>query len=149
METCFAMVFGMDAKTARHQLQQAERARIAAQVPRLPSRGPALIGACVAAGLLAMGLFPYSVGWRIAAVALASLVWAAAGWWILELRVRQGVRGLRGSTRTSAITLVVCAMALVPGAVGADPAMRLPYVILAVGGGLAMWWVVRRQVRHA
>jgi hypothetical protein len=139
----------MDSKTARYQLEQAERARISAQVPQIPPGGPALIGACVAAGLLVMGLFPYSVGWRVAAVTLALLVWAAAGWWIHEVRVRQGIRGLRGSTRTSAITLTVCAMALVPGAVSANTAMRFPYVILAVGGGVAMWWVARRQVRHA
>jgi hypothetical protein len=139
----------MDPKTARHQLEQAERARIAAQVPRLPSHGPVFVAACVAAGLLVLGLFPYSVGWRIAAVVLALLVWAAAGRWIVELRARQGIRGLRGSTRTSAVVLAICALALIPGAVGADPAMRLPYVILAVAGGLAMWWVARRQVRHA
>jgi hypothetical protein len=139
----------MDAKTARQRLEQAERARIAGQVPRLPSRGPVLIGACIAAGLLAIGLFPYSVGWRIAAIALALLLWAAAGRWILAVRERRGIRGLRGSTRTSAMTLVVCAVALVPGALSANPAMRVPYVILAAGGGLAMWWVARRQVRHA
>jgi hypothetical protein len=87
------------------------------------------IGAGVAAGLLAMGLFPYSAGWRVAAVTSALLLWA--GWWILEARVRQGIRGPRGRTRTSAITLAVCALALVPGALSADSAMRLPYVILA------------------
>jgi hypothetical protein len=139
----------MDSKTARDQLQQAERARLAAQVPRVPARGPVLIGACVAAGLLALGLFPYSIGWRIAAVALALLLWAAAGWWVVHVRARQGIRGLRGGTRTSATTLAICALALVPGALGADSAMRLPYVIAAAAGGLAMWWVARRNVRDA
>jgi hypothetical protein len=139
----------MDPTTAREQLEQAERARIAAQVPQIPSRGPVLIGACVAAGLLVMGLLPYSAGWRIGAVAVALLLWAAAGWWLLDVRVRHGIRGLRGRTRTSAMTLVICAMALVPGALSADPAMRLPYVVLAVGGGVAMWWVARRQARDA
>jgi hypothetical protein len=139
----------MDSMTARRQLDQAERARIAAQVPRLPAGGPVLIGGCVAAGLLIMGLFPYSTGWRVAAVGLALLLWAAAGRWIHEVRLRQGIRGLRGRTRASAMTLAVCALALVPGALSADPAMRVPYVILAVGGGLAMWWVARRQIHGA
>jgi predicted MFS family arabinose efflux permease len=139
----------MDAKTARDQLERAERARTAAQVPRIPAGGPVLIGACVAAGLLVLGLFPYSAGWRIAAVALALLLWGAAGWWIVQVRERQGIRGLRGSTRTSATTLAICALALVPGALGADSAMRLPYVVAAAAGGVAMWWVARRNVRDA
>jgi hypothetical protein len=139
----------MDANTARDQLEQAERARTAAEVPQIPSRGPVLIGACVAAGLLVLGLAPYSVGWRIAAVAVALVLWAAAGWWLLAVRVRRGIRGLRGRTRTGAMTLAICAVALIPGALSADSAMRLPYLILAAGGGLAMWWVARRQVGDA
>ena len=55
--------------------------------------------------------------------------------------MRQGIRGLRGKTRSSAVTLAVCAVALVPGALAASPAMRINCVILAAAGGLAMWWV--------
>jgi hypothetical protein len=139
----------VDSKTARHQLEQAERARNAAQAFEIPSWGPAFAGACVAAGLLVMGLFPYSAGWRVAAVVVALLLWGAAGWCLVEIRARKGVRGLRGPARSSAITLAVCALALVPGALSASSAMRLSYVILAAAGGLAMWWVARRQVRHA
>lgn len=116
---------------------------------RLADLFPPVIGLSVLVGFLVTGLFPYSPGWRLAALVVALALWEATGWFIIRLRAVRGIRGLRGRSRASGVTLLVCAVGLIPGVLADDPGMRWPYVGLGVAGGLAMWWVTQRQVSVA
>lgn len=139
----------MDRDTARDHLQSAQRARTAAENPPVFGWTPPLAGIAITLGFLALGLLPFTIWWRLAALVIALAVWGAAGWLVLHLRARRGIRGIRGRTQTTTVVLLVCAVSLIPAVLGANPGMRWPYVIIGAGGGLAMWIAVRRQVDGA
>ncbi|WP_375425140.1 hypothetical protein [uncultured Friedmanniella sp.] len=136
----------MDPRTAADHLTRAERARSAAESPRLPSGTPALAGVAVALGFLALALLPFSTAGWLTGVVVALALWAAAGWLVLRLRAAGEVRGLRGRGRTTAVVLAVCALSLVPAPLSTTRATRGTYLVLAVAGGLAMAVATRRRV---
>lgn len=139
----------MDGEEAREQLSSAGLARAAGEVPPVRWWTPPLVGIFLALGFLAVGLFPYTIWRRLAALVVALVVWGTAGWLVLYVRAKGGVRGLRGRTRSTAVVLGVCVVSLVPGVLATNPGMRWPYVILGLCCGAAMWIVIRRSVEGA
>ncbi|GHF64535.1 hypothetical protein GCM10018790_47920 [Kitasatospora xanthocidica] len=135
----------MDADEANEALDQARRSYATAAQPPLPGWAPALCGLLVAGAITLDGLAPDDTWLRLAAIAGGAALGLLALGLLRNLRLRQGIRGLRGPARKAQTELFSVGLVFIVLGLGAFPGGRLIYAGIGVFAGAFAWWKLQTK----
>ncbi|WP_031467225.1 hypothetical protein [Sciscionella sediminilitoris] len=131
----------------REELADARRAAEMAVIPRLPVWVPVVFGVLVAGAITLAGWGVASFGWRLAAIG-GGIVLAGAAVVILRgMRIRHGLRGLRGRAAQERAGHLIGALGVLVVALSATSDDRMVFAGLGIAAGAVAGVLLYRRSR--